>query len=48
MPRVRRTRWPSSVSQVNVSARVLSTRSATMSIAVSRSSGSHSVPYGLR
>ena len=48
MPIVRRTRWPSSVSQVKVSSRVLSTRSATMSMAVSRSIGSHSVPYGLR
>ena len=45
---VRRTRWPSSVSQLKVSSRVLSSRSTTMSMAVSRSICSKSVAYGLR
>ncbi|SCE23234.1 hypothetical protein GA0115246_112862 [Streptomyces sp. SolWspMP-sol7th] len=47
MPIVRAVRTPSR-SHSHVSARVRMTRSATMSIAVSRSSGSQSVPYGLR
>src|SRR5437763_657750 len=48
MPSVRRSGLPTSSTSSQVCARVLMMRSAIMSIAVSRSSGSHPLPPGRR
>jgi hypothetical protein len=47
MPMVRRVRWPCD-SHSQVRRRVATTRSATIAIAFSSGSRSHSVPYGRR